>query len=286
MKNFFTSYFTWDPGTAVPKLVFIAVVILLMLLVRRLVNASFQRTIRLAKDSGKGNVTYLSFARYIVIAVVYIAAATLIIYSVEPLKAGFDRILAGSGIAALIVGFAAQDALSNVVSGFVILSFKPFAIGDVVRFVGNNITGVVEDITLRHTALRTPENKRLIVPNSKMSAEILENANYADTKVCLFLEIGITYESSVDEAMEIICREVAKHKDFIDTRAEGEQGKPAVSVKVVELGESAVILRAHLWAKDQATAFDMKCDLLYTIKKAVDASNVDFAYPHVVTVQK
>ena len=97
---------------------------------------------------------------------------------------------------AVVAGLAAQEALGSVVSGMMILAFKPFKMGDVVRYVDNDITGTVEEITLHHTAVRTFENKRVIIPNSKMNSAIIENADYADSKVCVFLTVGITYESS------------------------------------------------------------------------------------------
>ena len=85
-----------------------------------------------------------------------------------------------------------QEALGSIVSGMMILAFKPFVIGDVVRCVDNDISGVVEEITLHHTAIRTYENKRVIVPNSVMNNSIIENADYGDSRVCAFLEIGVT----------------------------------------------------------------------------------------------
>jgi len=70
--------------------------------------------------------------------------------------------LAGAGILAVAVGFASQAALSNIISGVFVVIFKPFRVGD--RLKINELTGVVEDITLRHTVIRDLENKRIIIP--------------------------------------------------------------------------------------------------------------------------
>ena len=84
-----------------------------------------------------------------------------------------------------------------------------------VRCVDNNITGRVEEITLRHTAIRTYENKRLIIPNSVMNSSIIENADYQDSRVCTFLEIGVTYESDIARAKELLADVVARQPDFM-----------------------------------------------------------------------
>ena len=163
-----------------------------------------------------------------------------------------------------------------MVSGLMILAFKPFVIGDVVRCVDNNITGVVEEITLRHTAIRTYENKRLIIPNSVMNSSIIENADYQDSRVCTFLEIGVTYESDIARAKELLADVVARQPDFMDTRTPQQiaQGAPLVQVVVLALAESAVTLRASLWARDNGTAFSLKCAVLEEIKAVYDREGI------------
>ena len=123
-----------------------------------------------------------------------------------------------------------------------------------------------------HTAVRTFENKRVIIPNSKMNSAIIENADYADSKVCVFLTVGITYESDLKKAKELLAREVRKQPAFLDIRTEQQKkdGVPDVPVVVLELADSAVVLRASLWAKDNATAFALKCAVLEGIKLTYD----------------
>ena len=169
-----------------------------------------------------------------------------------------------------------------------ILVFKPFVIGDVVNVISQGVTGTVEDITLRHTVLRTIENKRIIIPNSTMNTSIVENADYGDKNVCLTMDVGITYESDLDRALSLLAEVVAEHPDYLDRRTQEEQekGVPKVVVRVSELADSAVVLRALLWGKDNATTFSMRADLLRRIKKRFDKEGIDLAYPHLVVVSK
>lgn len=204
------------------------------------------------------------------------------------MSAGVNKVLAAGGILAVIGGLAAQEALGSVVSGLMILAFKPFVIGDVVRCVDTNISGVIEEITLRHTAIRTYENKRVIVPNSVMNSAIVENADYADSRVCVFLEVGVTYESNVQLAKQLLAETVAAQPDYLDVRTPDQkaEGVPEVQVVVLALADSAVTLRASLWARDNATAFSLKCAVQEEILQVYERAGVEIAYPHVTVLQK
>ena len=199
-----------------------------------------------------------------------------------------NKLMAAGGVLAVVGGLASQEALGSIVSGLMILAFKPFVIGDVVRCVDNNISGVVEEITLRHTAIRTYENKRVIVPNSVMNSSIIENADYTDSRVCSFLEIGVTYESDIGRAKQLLAEEIARQPDFLDVRTPEQiaEGAPLVQVVVLALAESSVTLRASLWAKDNGTAFSLKCTVQENIKKIYEQEGIGIAYPHLVVVSE
>jgi len=98
------------------------------------------------------------------------------------LRALASSFLAGAGILAVAVGFASQHALGNIISGVFIVIFKPFRVTDRVKL--RELTGVVEDITLRHTIIRDFENKRIIIPNFLISEEIIVNSNFEDDRIC------------------------------------------------------------------------------------------------------
>lgn len=263
------------------------VVTVLTCVAARSVNRVMQRLVDRQRKSGSSFATFTGFTRYIAVAAVYFAGGMVIVGAIPVLSSAVRTLLATGGVIAVVAGLAAQEALGSVVSGVMILAFKPFKMGDVVRYVDNDITGCVEEITLHHTAVRTFENKRVIIPNSKMNSAIIENADYADSKVCVFLTVGITYESDLKKAKELLAREVRKQPAFLDIRTEQQKkdGVPDVPVVVLELADSAVVLRASLWAKDNATAFALKCAVLEGIKLTYDAEGIDIAYPHMQVVK-
>jgi small conductance mechanosensitive channel len=217
----------------------------LVKIIKRIIN-------EFLKKSNK-DVTKFNFIKHFISGIIYILGTGLALSFIPGLKNISQSIFAGSGILAIVIGFASQQALSNVVSGIFIELFKPFKIGDRITIIGKTSVGIVEDITLRHTVIRTYENKRIIVPNSTINNELIENTDIIDDKVCKYFEIGISYDSDVDRAINIIKEEILKHKDYFDNRTEKEKitGEvQPISVRVVNYGDSSVNLKSWVWAKD------------------------------------
>lgn len=128
----------------------------------------------------------------------------------------------------------------------------------------------------------------MIVPNSVISTEVLENSNLIDDKICRFVEIGISYDSDLEKALTIMREEALKHPDRIDARTEEEKasGIPQVITRVIGFGDSSVNLRAWVWAKDQPVAFAMGCDLNQSIKLRFDRDGIEIPFPHRTIVYK
>lgn len=268
------------------RLLFIIIAALVMLWLVRLVNRMFKRTKDVMIASGNTDVTLLSFARYVITFAIYFIGGVVIVSAIPGASDSLTAVLASGGVIAVVFSLAAQDALSNVAGGVMILLFKPFIIGDFVRHVDSDISGTIEEITLRHTAIRTLQNKRVIIPNGTINNAIIENANYADDRACELFDVGITYESDMEKAMAILREEVARQPLHLDIRTpEQKATQPEVKVEVAELADSAVILRAWLWAKDISAVTELKFALNRSVKNRFDAEGIEFAYPH-ITITK
>lgn len=231
--------------------------------------------------------TNYQFLRRAIITTLYLVGFSLAVYAIPSLKTIAQSLLAGAGIAAVAIGFASQAALSNIIAGIFIVIFKPFRVKDRVT-IKDTISGVVEDITLRHTVIRNFENRRVILPNSLISAEVIVNSDLVEQKICKWIDIGISYDSDIDKARQIMIEEIKNHPFFIDNRTEEDiaEGKPLVLVRVLALGDFSVNIRAWAWAEDQAKGFEMKCDLLESIKKRFDKEGVEIPFPYRTLVFK
>ncbi|MBN2598080.1 mechanosensitive ion channel family protein [Labilibaculum sp.] len=263
------------------KLLFILVTITSGFLLSKLIQFFMSRMLKKASDLLNVDPTNYSFLKNAVSFLIFTIVVIIVFYSIPELKSVGVSLMASAGILAAILGFASQQAFSNIISGIFIVIFKPFRVGDFIK-IGELHHGTVEDITLRHTVINNPENRRVIIPNSVISSETILNSSITDAKICSFLEIGISYSSSIDKAIEIIQNKALNHPNFYDNRTEEEknENKDQVVVRVINLGDSSITLRAYVWAEDSAKAFVMKCDLLKSIKEQFDQEGIEIPFPH------
>lgn len=261
-------------------------IIIVTIIVAFLFNRFFLRLIRRSTDVMDNDPTNYQFLSHAISALVYITGFAIAIYTMPNLRALANSLLAGAGILAVAIGFAAQHALGNIISGVFIVMFKPFRVNDRLRI--RTFTGIVEDITLRHTVIRDFENNRILIPNTVISDEIIVNSDFAKDKICRWIDLNISYDSDLDLAKQIIMEEVLKHPLHLDPRSPEEikNGDPEVPVRVLSLGEYAVQVRAWAWVKDAASGFLLNCDVLESIKKRFDAEGIEIPYPHRTLVQK
>lgn len=261
-------------------------VIFVTIFVAYLVDRFFKRLIRRSTDVMKNDPTSYLFLRHAVTALIYILGFSIAIYTVPSLRTLANSLLAGAGILAVAVGFASQQALSNIISGLFLVIFKPFRVNDRLEIGTHN--GIVEDITLRHTVIRNFENKRIIIPNTIISDQMLVNSSLVEDKICRWIDIGISYDSDIDLAKHIMRDEVGNHPLYFDIRSpeQLEENEEKVTVRVLGLGESSVNLRAWAWAANAADGFVMSCDLYESIKKRFDREGVEIPFPHRTLVYK
>ena len=208
-----------------------------------------------------------------------------ICYQFTALKEIVKTLLTGGGVLALVLGLAAQEAVGNLVSGMMILFFKPFKVGDLIK-TNYGLVGTVLDISLRHTVIKTYENTQIMIPNSEINKATLENVTAADFKGD-FLILQISYESDLDLAISIIAEEIMKHPDFLDLRSAAEKadGIPAVKVRCTNFLDSGIELKAALQSRSSAVGYAMLSDLRISIKKRFDEAGIVIPYPQVVIHQ-
>jgi small-conductance mechanosensitive channel len=185
-------------------------------------------------------------------------------------------VIVGAGFLAIVVGLAAQKVIGNWLAGIMIQTTRPYRIGDAVLF--RNEYGVVEDITLRHTVLRTWDNKRVIIPNSVMDEEPIVNYTIGDPRMLVIVTVSISYESDLERAKSIMAKAAKDNPNVLKDMA------PVV--QLLEFQDSGMLLRLLAMAKDQPTAFSTACELRETIKKAFDAAGIEIPYPHRTIVEK
>ncbi|MFC7006902.1 mechanosensitive ion channel family protein [Halalkalicoccus salilacus] len=175
--------------------------------------------------------------------------------------------------AALAIGIAMQSVISNFVAGVFIFTEKPFRIGDWIEWQEGDYSGIVEDISLRVTRVRTFDNELITVPNSELTDNPVKNP-VAKDKLRQKFVFGIGYDDDIQEATEIIVEEAGAH--------EGILNDPEPSVRLTELNDSDVGLQSRFWIADPSRADFLKIrgEYITAVKKRFDAEGIDIPYPY------
>ncbi len=258
---------------------FIGIVSVATIVVASTINVWFVRSIE-RKIRHLEDPTSYKFLRYIAVFTIYTIGLLFALLAFPSLKGISQTALGGAGVLALIAGVASQEALSNLVGGVFIVAFKPFRVGDTIQ-ISDTIVGTVTDITLRHTVIRNFANKMIVIPNAIINKEKLFNYDLNEKKICERIEIGISYNSTVVLAKKIIQEECEGHSMILDVRSAQakKENEPIVRVSLISLDESSVTLRAWAWAKNYDDAFDLRCDVLESIKLRFENEGIDLPFP-------
>lgn len=171
------------------------------------------------------------------------------------------------GAAGLAIGLALQGSLANFAAGVLLLLFKPFKVGDFVEAGGK--LGTVEEIQVFNTILDSPDNRRMIVPNSKVTGDII--TNFSDIKQRrIDLVFGVSYGDDLKKAKEALLRVVGSDPRILKD--------PPPVVAVFELGESSVNLVCRPWVKP-ADYWDVYFDLVEKGKLELEKSGITIPFP-------
>ena len=250
-----------------------------------LITYALTRLIRLYMKKAEFRGIHHRFLVKTLIAIIWVIGGMVALSNIPGLSRLTRTMLAGSGIVAVIVGLAAQDSFGNLLSGLFISLFKPFEVGDRVKLVNSGITGYIEDMTLRHTIIRTfMNNSRVIIPNSTINSEIIENSSFQSAIASNFVDVSISYESDLELAIKLLANAIGSHELYLDQRtpAQIEAGAAKVGVSVTSLGESSVNLRAQMWTRTVDENFRACSDVRIRIMEDFRANGIEIPYNRVV----
>ena len=276
MDQFFEQLNQWGKDSVLQYGLTDTIIIILLILITAMVISRILT--RLMKKRNFRNLPiWLKVKKYMIITITIYGILTLFI----PAKTIRDPLLASGGIVAVVVGLAAQETVGNLISGFMIVTFRPFHIGDLIRVNNGEYVGTVVEIPIRHTIIETFENTRVIIPNSQMNTSVLENISDIGTAKADFLYVSVSYDTDLEQAIRVLQETVAAHPDYVDPRSEEEkqQGADQVVVRVTDFKDSGIELRATIYSNDNGTCFTMLSDLRIAVKKRFDQEGIEMPYP-------
>lgn len=191
----------------------------------------------------------------------------IIIAALETLDVKTTSVIAVLGAAGLAVGLALQGSLSNFAAGVLMIIFKPFRVGDLID--AGDVLGTVREIGIFTTAIDTLDNRKTIVPNSKLTADNITNYSANKTRR-VDLTAGISYDDDIDKARAVIQSVLDGIPEILE--------EPAPDIFVAEMADSSINFAVRPWCKP-ADYWKVYFAVTEGIKKRFDAEDITIPFP-------
>ncbi|HUU17399.1 MAG TPA: mechanosensitive ion channel domain-containing protein [Sedimentisphaerales bacterium] len=237
---------------------------LIIFLIGRWLVKIISRWIEKALIKSRVDKTLAKFVKNLsqIVLLVFVVMAAL-----APLGVETTQFAVVVGAAGLAIGLALQGSLANFASGFLMIIFRPFKVGDFIEAAG--VKGTVKEIQIFNTIINTPDNIRVIIPNAQITGGNVLNYTANGTRR-VNLVVGVSYEADLKEAKKVIEGVLASDDRVLND--------PAPTVAVSELGDSSVNFVVRPWVNSTdywAAYFDMTAK----IKLALDENDITIPFP-------
>jgi len=246
-------------GITIWSLLYFTLILVIGVLIARLVSINVRRALmdRLPVNERE----LLTKLVYYGIAIVALLAA------LPQLNVDLSGLLVAGGIAGIVIGFASQSVISNLISGLFLMFERPIRIGDNINV--SDVTGSVEDIRILSTVIKTFDGIYIRIPNEKVFTSNI--TNYVHNVARRFsYQIGIRYQDDADLAIRIAKDVIEKHPFALRN--------PSPSVFVDNLGDNGVNLTVFIWAPAR-NWWEVRTDLLWKIKRAFEENGIQIPFP-------
>jgi len=237
---------------------------LAIFVIGRWVAMALRRGVRRVMEKGEVDHIIVGFVG----SIVYIALlAFVVIAALGQLGIQTTSFIAVLGAAGLAVGLALQGSLANFAAGFLMIIFRPFKVGDFIE--GAGVAGVVKEIQIFTTTLKTGDNKIIIIPNAKISGDNITNYSAEETRR-VDMTVGVAYDADLSKVRDVLNDIISKDERILSD--------PPTQVAVAELADSSVNFIVRVWTKS-ADYWGVKFDATETIKNRFDEEGIGIPFP-------
>ena len=250
----------WGILDAMARIITAIVILVVGWLVAKLLKGLVARVMERAKADAT-LVSFVSHLTYVALMVFVIIAA------LSRLGVQTTSFIAVVGAAGLAIGLALQGSLANFAAGVLLMIFRPIKAGDFVEVAG--VTGKVDEIEIFTTTLTTPDNKKAIIPNAKVTGDNIINYTALGTRR-VDMVVGVSYEADLKQAKQVLTDVLTSDERILDD--------PAPTVAVSELGDSSVNFVVRPWVQ-AADYWDVYFDTMQAAKERLDAEGISIPFP-------
>jgi small conductance mechanosensitive channel len=251
-----------QPQSLIGAVLYAVLLLVLASVLARMLRGTVDRV--LARDEhGHIDRTVASFLTQLGQIAIFIVAFTVYAHIIPELQRVGTALLAGVSIASVVIGLAAQNTLGNLIAGLSLLLYRPIRLDDLVQVTtpGGPEIGIVEQLTLGYTLLRTADDRRIVVPNSTMASQVTVNLNTWNLRAMAIVPVGIGGDEDVDEVRHTLLAIGAAHPGV----------ERVIDCPVRPHGESGVVLSLRVWCADSETANQVRRELVDRIRDQLAA---------------
>ena len=245
----------------IPKLISIVVILVIGYVVIRVLVRGIEKFFEKA-NFDRGIETFIENIVKVVLWAIFLVVI------LANLGVNVTGLVAGLGIMGFIVGFALKDILANLAAGVFILFHKPFKVGDWIKIGG--VVGGVERMGIAACVLKSPDNTKITIPNSKIWGGVIQNFSGNPTRKMRNLEVGISYDSNIDKAIKIINNILKNDKRVLKD--------PKPQIVVTSLGDSSVNISVRPSMKKD-DYWSVYFDSIKKIKEEFDKNGITIPFP-------
>ncbi len=194
-------------------------------------------------------------------------------------------LLGSTAVVAAVVGFAAQDAIKDIIAGLLISIYKPFDVGSRIEFE-DGTAGIVESLNFRHVVLKGQDTTRYIIPNSKANVMKLVNYSFADVPRSIPVEFAIAYDSDVEKAKRVIDEAICNSPLTLNEEHFDPNDPNSRRVYFLKLADSSLIMGATVYYPPNVRTEVIKDDVNSRVFKALGDNGIEIPYGYMNVVMK
>jgi MscS family membrane protein len=261
---------------ALDYILYIAFVFILLLLTYRIITIVFDWYADKINAGENRDLSGSLFPLFKKVVKIIIAALAVVIV-LSKFKVDISAFIVSLGVGSLAIALAAQDTLSNMIAGFIIMVDRPFRIGDRINYAAGE-TGDVVSIGLRSTKILNFDSNLVIMPNNEIVKSKIVNVTYPNILTRVIIEVGVAYGSDLKKVREVMLKAANNHALI-------SQEIPP-DVVLIEFGDSSLNVRLAARTDDYRNAWTMQCELRETIYEEFNKAGVEIPFPQRVVHMK
>jgi MscS family membrane protein len=257
------------------NVLYLALILIILLLIYRIITILFDWYAEKINAGDNRNLSGSLFPLLKKVSIIIISALAVIII-LSRFDVNISAFIVSLGVGSLAIALAAQDTISNMIAGFIIMIDRPFRIGDRIKY--GTETGDVVEIGIRSTKILDFDNNLVIMPNNEIVKSKIVNVTYPNILTRVVIEVGVAYGTDLKRVKDIMLNAANAHSLI------SKEIPP--DVVLLEFGDSSLNMRLSARTDDYKNAWKMQCELRETIYEEFNKAGVEIPFPQRVVYLK